>query len=138
MRLENILLLEIDHHSGVPIYRQVIDHVRGQIMAGRLIEGQQIESVRELAGRLKVNPMTISKAYSFLEVEGLLERRRGVGLFVAEVKSPKHEQVKIYLLKAVVEKAVITSIEFDVPSEKAIKLFEKIYRQHKQKSRSRK
>ena len=58
------MLLEIDHHCGIPIYRQVIDHVRGQVMAGRFAAGQQLEPVRELAGRLKVNPMTISKAYS--------------------------------------------------------------------------
>jgi GntR family transcriptional regulator len=132
------MLLEIDHHSGIPIYRQVINHVRGQIMAGRLVAGEQVETVRELASRLKVNPMTISKAYSFLEVEGLLERRRGVGLFVVELKEPQHEQIKIELLKTAVEKAAITSIELDVPSEEAIKLFKKMYSQHKPKSRRQK
>ena len=79
------MLLEIDHHSGVPIYRQVIEQIRRQIMAGQLTEGQQLDSVRDLAGRLRVNPMTISKAYALLEVEGLAERRRGIGLFVARV-----------------------------------------------------
>lgn len=132
------MLLEIDHHSGVPIYRQVIGHVRQQIMAGRLTAGQQIESVRELAGRLKVNPMTISKAYSFLEVEGLLERRRGVGLFVADITKPEYERIKNELLKAAIEKAAITSIQLDVSSEQAIKLFKNSYRQHKQKSRRQK
>ena len=132
------MLLQIDHHSGVPIYRQVIDHVRGQIMSGRLTVGAQVESVRELAGRLNVNPMTISKAYSFLEVEGLLKRRRGVGLFVAEMETPEHEQIKIELLKSAVEKAAITAVEFDVSSEEASKLFKKIYREHKQKKRRQK
>ena len=132
------MLLEIDHHSGIPIYRQVVDHVRGQIMAGRLAAGEQVETVRELAGRLKVNPMTISKAYSFLEVEGLLERRRGVGLFVVELPARQQREVKLGLLKAAVEKAAITSIEFDVPSEEAIKLFKKMYRKHKPKSRRQK
>ena len=132
------MLLEIDHHSGMPIYRQIIDHVRGQIMAGRLVAGEQLETVRELASRLKVNPMTISKAYSFLEVEGLLERRRGVGLFVTELPGGKHKQIKLELLKTAIEKAAITSIELDVPSEEAIKLFKKMYRQHKPKSRRQK
>ena len=132
------MLLEIDHHSGIPIYRQVIDHVRGQIMAGRLGAGEQVETVRELASRLKVNPMTISKAYSFLEVEGLLERRRGVGLFVVELPGDRHKQVKLELLKTAVETAAITSIEFDVSSEESIKLFKKMYRQHKPKSRRQK
>ena len=132
------MLLEIDHHSGIPIYRQVIDHVRGQIMAGRLVTGEQVETVRELASRLKVNPMTISKAYSFLEVEGLLERRRGVGLFVAEMPGDQHKEVKLELLRNAVEKAAITSIEFDVPSEEAVKLFKKMYSQHKPKNRRQK
>ena len=77
------MLLQIDHHSGQPIYRQVMEQIRRQILAGHLGEGEQLASVRELAGQLNVNPMTISKAYSLLEIEGLLERRRGVGLFVA-------------------------------------------------------
>ncbi len=80
------MLLEIDHHSGVPIYRQIIRQIRQQIMTGGLKEGDQLETVRNLAARLKVNPMTISKAYSFLEAEGLVERKRGIGLFVAKVK----------------------------------------------------
>ena len=88
------MLLEIDHHSGQPIYRQVIEQIRRQIMAGQLAEGTQLVSVRDLAGRLKVNPMTISKAYSLLEHEGLLERRRGVGLFVAKLAKDKTNREK--------------------------------------------
>ena len=123
------MLLEIDHHCGVPIYRQVIDHVREQIMTGKLSAGSQVESVRDLAGRLKVNPMTISKAYSYLEVEGLLVRKRGVGLFVAEIERRDHEQMKIDLLKDAVEKAVSTTIQLGVSGDQAIKLFKKIYRE---------
>jgi GntR family transcriptional regulator len=77
------MILDIDFHSGVPIYRQVVVQVQRLILSGVLAEGHQMESVRDLSGRLKVNPMTISKAYSTLESEGLLQRRRGVGLFVA-------------------------------------------------------
>ena len=85
------MLLEIDHHSGVPIYRQIKDQIREQIMAGRLKEGEQLVSVRELAMQLKVTPVTVSKAYSAMEAEGLLERRRGIGLFIAEIHSDKKE-----------------------------------------------
>ena len=88
------MLLEIDHHSGVPIYRQVIEQIRQQIMAGQLSEGEQLMSVRELAAQLRVNPMTISKAYALLEVEGLVERRRGVGLFAARLRKDKKVHTK--------------------------------------------
>ena len=105
------MLLEIDHHSGVPIYRQVIRQIRQQIMTDGLKHEDQLETVRDLAARLKVNPMTISKAYSFLEAEGLVERKRGIGLFVSKVKKGQLDKIKAKLLDTVVNKAAITAIQ---------------------------
>ena len=130
------MLLEIDHHSGVPIYRQVIDQVRQQIMAGQLSEGQQLDSVRELAGRLRVNPMTISKAYALLEVEGLAERRRGIGLFVARVTKGQKEQTKGRLLEGILKKAAVTAVQFDIPEEEAARMLVDLYRKYDSKTRS--
>ncbi|UCF15666.1 MAG: GntR family transcriptional regulator [Phycisphaerales bacterium] len=130
------MLLEIDHHSGVPIYRQVIEQVRRQIMAGQLSEGQQLDSVRELAGRLGVNPMTISKAYALLEVEGLAERRRGVGLFVARVRESKKERTKARLLEKILKKAAVAAVQFDIPEEEAARMLVDLYRKYDSKTRS--
>ncbi|MCK5175597.1 MAG: GntR family transcriptional regulator [Planctomycetes bacterium] len=129
------MLLEIDHHSGVPIYRQVIRQIRQQIMTGGLKDGDQLETVRQLAGRLKVNPMTVSKAYSFLEAEGLVERRRGVGLFVAKVEKDQREQIKDQLLKDAVNKAVVMAIQLGVSQEEAAEFFARQYEEYKSKSR---
>ena len=130
------MLLEIDHHSGVPIYRQVIDQVRRQIMAGQLAEGDQLDSVRDLAGRLRVNPMTISKAYALLEVEGLAERRRGVGLFVPAVRESQKEQTKARLLEQILKKAAVAAVQFDIPEEEAARMLVDLYRKHNAKTRS--
>ncbi len=130
------MLLEIDHHSGVPIYRQVIEQVRRQIMAGQLSEGQQLDSVRELAGRLRVNPMTISKAYALLEVEGLAERRRGIGLFVARVRKSQKEQTKARLLEEILKKAAATAVQFDISEEEAARMLVDLYRKYDSKTRS--
>jgi len=130
------MLLEIDHHSGVPIYRQVIEQVRRQIMAGQLSEGQQLDSVRELAGRLRVNPMTISKAYALLEVEGLAERRRGIGLFVAKVRKSQKEQTKARLLEEILKKAAVTAVQFDIPEEEAARMLIDLYRKYYSSTRS--
>ena len=130
------MLLEIDHHSGVPIYRQVIEQVRRQIMAGQLSEGQRLDSVRELAGRLRVNPMTISKAYALLEVEGLTERRRGVGLFVARVRKGQKERTKARLLEEILKKAAATAVQFDMPEEEAVRMLVDLYRKYDSKTRS--
>ncbi len=124
------MLLDIDHHSGVPIYRQVVDQVRDQIMAGRLHEGDQLMSVREVAAALRVNPMTISKAYSALEIEGLLERRRGIGLFIARIQSRKKEQSKEAAMEAILAKAVATAVQYGVSETQMRQMIRTLYANH--------
>ena len=124
------MLLRIDHHSGVPIYRQVIDQIRQQIMAGQLAEGEQLMSVRELAGQLRVNPMTISKAYALLEVEELVERRRGVGLFAARLPKDKKANTKTRLLEEALGKAAVTAVQLGISEEKAMEMLARLYRKY--------
>ncbi len=69
--------------SGVPIYRQLIDQVRRMVASGQLPAGTALPSVREVAAEYTVNPTTISKAYSLLEGEGLLQRNRGKPMTIA-------------------------------------------------------
>jgi GntR family transcriptional regulator len=63
--------------SGVPIYLQLMQQVRRMVASGQLTPGTELPSVREVASEYTVNPTTISKAYSLLENEGLLQRNRG-------------------------------------------------------------
>ena len=63
--------------SGVPIYLQLIQQVRRMVASGQLTPGTELPSVRDVATEYTVNPTTISKAYSLLENEGLLQRNRG-------------------------------------------------------------
>jgi GntR family transcriptional regulator len=121
------MLLEIDFHSGVPIYQQVIRQIRRQIMSGRLAHGDQLDSVRDLAARLKVNPMTVSKAYAFIEAEGLVERKRGVGLFVAHIQKDRRDRMKSQWLDSILEKAAIAAIQMNVPEHQALEFFRKHY-----------
>jgi GntR family transcriptional regulator len=124
------MLLEIDHHSGQPIYRQVMEQIRRQILAGQLAEGEQLVSVRELAGQLKVNPMTISKAYGLLEMEGLLERRRGVGLFVAGLEQEQKSASKGELLERILGKAVAAAVQFDITEKEVKRLTERLFEKY--------
>lgn len=73
----------LNPHSGIPIYRQVLEQVRRQVASGQLKAGDELPSVREVAVAHAVNPMTISKAYSLLQAEGLLEHNRGKPMTVA-------------------------------------------------------
>ncbi len=132
------MLLEIDHHSGVPIYRQVIRQIRQQIMTDGLKHEDQLETVRDLAAWLKVNPMTISKAYSFLEAEGLVERKRGIGLFVAKVRKGQRDQIRAKLLNSIVDKAAITAIQLGVSEGEAVESLKKHYKEYNSKNRRQK
>jgi GntR family transcriptional regulator len=91
-----------------PIYRQIVEQVRRQIAGGVIGPGQELPSVRALAQQHTINPMTVSKAYSLLEAEGLLERRRGMGMVVAEQgahSTVDPEQLLAPLLQALVRQA---------------------------------
>lgn len=76
-------MFRVDAGSGVPIYRQLVQQVRREVMLGRLKPGDQLPSVSEVVGSLSVNPNTVVKAFGELEHEGLVIRRQGVGTFVA-------------------------------------------------------
>jgi GntR family transcriptional regulator len=74
--------LSVAPTSGVPIYRQLMDQIRSQVAGGRLESGEFLPSVRQVAEHLQVNPMTVSKAYSLLEKDGVVELVRGQGMRV--------------------------------------------------------
>lgn len=132
------MLLEIDHHSGVPIYLQVIEQIRHQIMSGQLKEGQQLVSVRELAEQMRINPMTISKAYALLEIEGLVERKRGIGIFIAKIGSTQKEQAKRKILEKIVNKAAAKAVQFGVSEDQLHRLLSEEYNRYNQQTRRRK
>jgi GntR family transcriptional regulator len=99
------MILQLDFHGGTPIYLQIAEQIRRLVITGALREGDPIEPVRALAGDLKVNPMTVSKAYSQLEQEGILERRRGIGMFVAAMKPTEQRRRRLNLIEEAMEQA---------------------------------
>ncbi len=77
-------LLHIQPADAEPIYRQIAAQVRRLVIGGQLRPGDALPSVREVAAYHAINPMTVSKAYSQLEADGVLARLRGKGMIVAE------------------------------------------------------
>jgi GntR family transcriptional regulator len=80
----------LDLHSGVPVYRQIIDQVRSGIASGSLASGDQLPTVRQLAVDLAINPNTVMRAYRELELGGMLETHQGTGTFIADKKVEKN------------------------------------------------
>ena len=81
-----VLEFRLDLHSGVPVYRQIIDQVMGGIAAGALSAGDQLPTVRQVAVDLAINPNTVSRAYRELEIRGALETQQGTGTFISRKK----------------------------------------------------
>lgn len=82
----------LNPNAGEPIYRQLVEQIRRLIAGGQLLPGTEMPSVRELASNNAINPMTISKAYSLLEAEGLLERQRGKPMTVAKLSGQQEDE----------------------------------------------
>ena len=71
-------------NDTTPIYLQLRERVVAQILAGDIRPGEALPSVRQVAAELAINPITVSKAYQTLSDDGLVEKRRGLGLYVSE------------------------------------------------------
>lgn len=99
-------LFVVHASSGVPIYRQLVEQVEALVAGGRLLPGDLVPSVRQVAAALGVNPMTVSKAWGRLESLGVLERDRGRGMVVAERRgatlAERRDEVRPLLDRAVV------------------------------------
>lgn len=96
-------------NSGAPLYRQLMDQLRVEIFSGRLAPGEMLPSVRQVAQDLEINPMTVSKAYSRLQEDGVLERVPGLGMRVpAQRDDGKQKDLRqrvLPLLRTAIEEA---------------------------------
>lgn len=118
-------LFDIQPQLATPIYRQVVEQVQRLVAGGQLGPGDELPSVRAVAERHAINPMTVSKAYSLLEAEGLLERRRGVGMVVAaRVQPAKADEDRLALLAPAVQALAQQARQLGIPPAQAIAALE--------------
>ena len=78
-----MLEFELDGKSGVPFHRQIVDQIKYGIASERLLPGEQLPTIRGLAVHLQVNPNTARKAYTELEILGILDTQQVTGTFVS-------------------------------------------------------
>jgi GntR family transcriptional regulator len=84
--------VEIDFRSHVPIYLQIIEQIKGQVVAGALRPGDQLATVRQMAADLRVNFNTVARAYRILDEAGFISTQQGRGTYVVE--PPDREQIE--------------------------------------------
>lgn len=125
--MDTPIQFQINPGSAEPIYRQLMDQLRRRVAAGQWVAGQALPSVRELALQLAVHPMTISKAYGLLEIEGLLERRRGLPMVIAAGhRQPAAARDRIEHLRPTLARAAAEARELGIPKPQALQLFERL------------
>ncbi|MBL8327759.1 MAG: GntR family transcriptional regulator [Rubrivivax sp.] len=120
----------IQASSAEPIYRQIVEQVRRHVASGQWKAGDELPSVRTLAQEHAINPMTVSKAYSLLEAEGLLERRRGLGMVIADVRPAARPTQRLALLEPTLQLAAQQAAQLGLDAAAAMRLFERCLRQH--------
>ena len=121
--------LDIQPQSTTPLYRQIMDQVRVRVAAGLLRPGDPLPSVREVASRHAINPMTVSKAYSLLRAEGLLDQARGQGMVVAGAAEagmspeagPAPLAERVALLAPVLDQVVSQSRQLALPPDEVLR-----------------
>ncbi|EKZ0296656.1 GntR family transcriptional regulator [Listeria monocytogenes] len=101
-------MFTINTKSQLPIYEQIVQKIKEQVVKGILREGEKILSIREFASRIGVNPNTVSKAYQELERQEVIVTVKGKGTFIAnqedKVSSPKKlAETKIKLKETILD-----------------------------------
>jgi len=110
--------IQVSPVSGVPIYRQLVEQIRAQIAGERLPPGAFLPSVRQVAEELQVNPMTVSKAYSMLERDGVVELVRGQGMRVRETAT--NGKVRREALLPLLKQVAATARQLSLKPEQVI------------------
>lgn len=120
-------LFSIVTGSPEPIYRQLVEQARRLVAGGQLAPGDTMPSVRDIATTLAVNPMTVSKAYGILEMEGLLTRHRGRGMTVADAPRQSGSQAeRAALLRPTLERAAVEARQLELDPDTVLALFTQI------------
>jgi len=88
------MYLDLDHHSGEPIYRQIIEQIKYKVASAQLNGQDQLPSIRALARQLKINPRTVVKAYDELRHAGLVVMKQGQGVFVTTKREAVRADVR--------------------------------------------
>lgn len=101
-------MINIDPRSSQPIYEQIADQVKENIIKEIMLPGDQLPSIRQLSSMILANPNTVSKAYQELERMGVIETIRGKGTFIrtdykARADGDKMDEIKKALKKVIIE-----------------------------------
>ena len=117
----------IDARDSRPIYEQIIDQIKEQVMKGILKPGDQLPSVRQLASMLTVNANTVMKAYTELERQEVIETIRGKGAFIAMMPSKVISEKQIIEVRKALKSSFVAMHYMGMSKQEVMAEIEKIY-----------
>ena len=120
------MILVVDPHSGIPVYRQIVEQIRFQVAGGLLDPGQEIPSTRALSAKLGVNPMTVSKAFGLLEQDGVLERRPGRPHVVRERRDDVVHATRVEQLEQALRPVATKVRQLELDPDEAVRIFRRV------------
>ena len=126
-------LIKIDSRNSRPIYEQIIDSIKENILKGILRPGDKLPSVREMSSMITANPNTVSRAYMELERQGVTETLRGKGTFVSSNYKPKVEEESMEKLKDDIKKIIVEAYYMGIEKEDMIQIIDDLYKEVKKK-----
>ncbi len=121
----------ISNASGVPIYEQIEEQIKGQIMTGEMAAGDALPSMRVLAKELKISVITTKRAYEDLENDGFIESVIGKGSFVKGVNSELMMESLRFAIEECLEKAVDKAVMGKVTLDELKEMLSVIYEDKK-------
>ena len=120
--------IHVNPSSGVPIYMQVMNQIRSLIVSAALKANDKLPSVRELAEFLQVNPMTVSKAYSILELEKTVYRLHGKGIYVSSSTNILKKKERLAMLQNHVKHIVYEAMRLDISVEETTNMLKGVFK----------
>ena len=117
-----MLHFQINPHSGVPVYRQMIDQIKYYVASGALKAEDQLPSIRELAQSLAINPTTVVRVYSELEREGVVEMRHGKGAFITASGRRMSAAERDRTLRRLARQLAVEAMQMGAPAGQVLKI----------------
>ncbi len=120
------MILVVDPHSGIPVYRQLVEQIGFHVASGLLKPGDEMPSTRALSAKLGINPMTISKAFVLLEQDGVLERRPGRSHVVPSRRSKAVRATRLEQLEQALRPVATKVRQLDLEPDTAVSIFRRL------------
>jgi len=119
------MYFHLDHHSGEPIYQQIVEAIKYAVASERLAPGEKLPSIRGLAGQLKINPRTVVKAYEELQHAGLVLMKQGRGVFTATDRQSTPAGVRRKVIAEMARRLLAEALRMGADKDEALDILRK-------------